>query len=299
MSGHQVYVYGVIAPSTLIELADDYPPAAGYAEIAAIHPSIGGEAAGSAYVLARLGIRTRLAGSRLGADDESGRVVDRLSAAGVDCAAIRRVGDGPPAREVVISSGDTRTVFGTYGRFLSDRPWDAANEADVRSAQIVCLDPFFEQASEQVARWCRDSGTPYVTVDVAPDSEIAAHAAVLIISEEFAGRALGTDPRDVLTAYTARGDGRVILTQGSGRVLSATGGEAPVEQATFPVEVRDTTGAGDGFRAGIIYGMLSGLDAAQTIRTASAVAAMVCRRAPGVLGSPTEAELQAFLAAHG
>jgi sugar/nucleoside kinase (ribokinase family) len=62
------------------------------------------------------------------------------------------------------------------------------------------------------------------------------------------------------------------------------------------VHVRDTTGAGDSFRAGIIYGMLNGQEDEELIRTGAAVAALVCERFPGVLNSPTEGELSEFLA---
>ncbi len=294
---HDVYAYGMIAPSTLLELADEFPAPAGYAEIAAVHPSIGGEAAAGAYVLARLGIATKLAGNRLGRDPESDRVIDVLSSAGVDCSAIPRVGDHASATEVVVAAGDSRTIFGTYRQFLVDRAWDGAAKADVTSSRIVCLDPFFGEDSIQVARWCTGSGIPYVTVDVSPDSEVARHADVLIISEEYAIRTIGSKPYEVLDAFTAQCRGLVIYTQGGGRVLAGRSDEDPREYAIFAVDVQDTTGAGDSFRAGIIYGMLRGFDTERMIRTASAVAALVCQGVPGVLHSPTEAELEAFLAA--
>ena len=292
---HDVYAYGVIAPSTLLELDDDFPQPAGYAELIEAHPSIGGEAAGTAYVLARLGIRTKLSGNRLGLDQHSGRVIDVLAGAGVDCDAIRRVGDRPSVSEVVVASGDSRTIFGSYRQLLSDRAWDGASRADVRSSRIVCLDPFFYDESLQVVRWCTESEIPYVTVDAPPDSEAARHAAVLIISEEFALRTVATDPDVVLETFTATCQGLVILTQGSNKILSGRYDEEPQEHATIAADVRDTTGAGDSFRAGIIYGLLRGLDTGHLIRTASAVAAYVCEGIPGVLQSPTEAELERFL----
>ncbi len=294
---HEVYAYGMVAPSTLIELSDDYPPPAGYAEIAAVHPSIGGEAASTAHVLGRLGVRTKLAGTQLGRDEESARVVEVLSSAGVDCTALRRESDRGPVTEVVIASGDTRTVFGTYRQFIANRAWDRAAEADVRAADLVCLDPFFAEESLQVVRWCAESATPYVAVDASPDSAVAHHADVLIISEEFATRSVGTNPPEVLAAFTAQCRGLVIMTQGGGSVLAGGRDRQPLEYPSFSVDVRDTTGAGDSFRAGIIYGMLRGLDVARMIRTASAVAALVCQRAPGVLNSPTEVEVERFLAA--
>ena len=128
---HDVYAYGVIAPSTLIELGDDYPPAGGYAEIAAVHPSIGGEAAGGAYVLARLGVATKLNGNRLGADDMSARTLELLSAAGVDCSAIRLERDIASVTEFVLAGGEARTVLGTYRRLLAEQAWSDPSREDV------------------------------------------------------------------------------------------------------------------------------------------------------------------------
>ena len=89
----------------------------GDAEIENIRRSFGGEAAGGAYVLARLGIPTKLMGSELGDDDSSRWVVEELSAAGVDCSDISAVGRG--AAEIVISSPNERTIFATYRRITS------------------------------------------------------------------------------------------------------------------------------------------------------------------------------------
>ncbi|HSF84212.1 MAG TPA: carbohydrate kinase family protein [Acidimicrobiia bacterium] len=296
---HDVYAYGMIAPSTLLELEDDYPPPAGYAELAEVHPSIGGEAAGTAIVLARLGVATKLTGVRLGRDEHSARTIDVLEAAGVDCSAIRTDGDRPPVTEIVVTSGESRTVFGTYRRFSTDRAWEAPSRADVERSRIVCVDPFFEGDSLQVVRWCEDGGVPYVTIDAPPTSEIARLAEVLIISEEFATRTIGGQPRDLLDAYTAQCRGLVVVTQGAKRFLSGRSGQPPQEHSTFSVPVRDTTGAGDSFRAGIIYGMLRGLDTLQLMQTATAVAALVCQRVPGVVNSPTEWELESFLERNG
>lgn len=293
-----VYAYGVIAPSTLLMLDDDYPPAGGYAEIAGLHRSFGGEAAGGAYVLARLGISTTLDGNWLGADEPSAHVIEMLSAAGVDCSAIRRDGDIQPVSEVVLSSGGTRTVLGTYKRLLADGAWNSPSEEDIRSSRIVCLDPFFGAESAQAAGWCVDADKPYVTIDVGPDSSIAQRAAVLIVSEEFAQGEFGPhEARELLAAYNERCDGLVILTRGGERLVFGRGGD-PHEATPYPVEALDTTGAGDSFRAGVIYAMLNGLDDERLVSTASAVAALVCQRFPGVLNSPSEAELSAFLDRH-
>lgn len=296
---HEVFAYGVIAASTLIQLADPYPPEAGYAEIAGTYPSIGGEAAGSALVLARLGVPTKLAGTRLGRDAESVRVVDTLTAAGVDCSDVARDGD-EPVYEVVVSTQRERTVLGTYGRMLAEAAWSPPSRSDIRASRIVCLDPFFGEASAQAARWCRESGIRYVTVDVVPDSPIARHAAAVIVSGEFAGRTFGPgDVRDLLARYCSACSGLVVLTGGADALLYGRSGAPPREATPFTVDVRDTTGAGDSFRAGLIHGMLREEEDDVVIRTASAVSALVCERVPGVVGSPRPQELEAFLGSRG
>lgn len=125
---------------------------------------------------------------------------------------------------------------------------------------------------------------------------MARHAEALVISEVFAGRTLSTlNPHEVVTTYVDHGSGLLLLTRGGGRLISASCDEPPREPDPFAVDVRDTTGAGDCFRAGIIYRLLRGDADDELVRTASAWAAIVCERVPGVLKSPTEAEPTEFL----
>lgn len=289
---HQVYSYGVIASSTLVELADDYPPPSGYAEIAAVRNSIGGEAASSAYVLARLGVPVKLAGNRLGTGSAARQI---LTTAGVDCSAITSE-DTDGVTEVVVSHGAGRTIFGTYRRLQREQSWEAPSETDIRSSRIVNLDPFFGDQSLAVARMCRQHGVPYVTVDAGADSEIARHASAVILSREYTTPVLGmSDPRRTLAAYTQECQGLVIVTCGGDGAWYGRGTEPATEHPAFGVEVRDSTGAGDAFRAGIVYGLLQGLAGPDLLPVASGVAALVCQTAPGVLQSPTAPELDAFL----
>jgi sugar/nucleoside kinase (ribokinase family) len=297
---HDVYAYGVVAQSTLCTLESRFPSRAGYAEIADVAEAgdtVGGEAAGGAYVLARLGISTKLDGTWLNAGEESRRIIRLLSSAGVDCHRISLVDECETLREFVFSDGETRTVFGNYGRVLSgDRAWNEPSADDIRASRIVCLDPFLGEQSARAADICVDAGVPYVTIDVVPGTEIGRRAEVLIVSSEYLSRTLGVvDRLEALAAYRQDCDGLVVLTDGASPVVFGYPGAEPRACAPFPVEVEDTTGAGDAFRAGIIYGMLKGLTGTELVETGCAVAGMVCERMPGFINSPTEAELQGFL----
>jgi sugar/nucleoside kinase (ribokinase family) len=290
---HEVYAYGVIAPSTLVETAGQYPDEGGYAEIVAVHPSIGGEAAAGAHVLARLGVPVKLAGNRLPPQGAAALAI--LETAGVDCSAVA-IDDQATVVEVIVATGLARTIFGTYEDLLRRRAWNPPSRQDIANARIVMLDPFFGEESAQAAQWCVDAGVPYVTVDLVPDLPIAEHAEAIVVSDEFARRALpGATPEAIMAAYTKRCTGLIVFTQGGADILFARRGSPPTRLAPFAVDIVDTTGAGDAFRAGIAHGLLHGYDDTRSIRTASAIAAIVCQQAPGVVGSPTATDLEIFL----
>jgi sugar/nucleoside kinase (ribokinase family) len=252
-------------------------------------------------VLARLGIAAKLDGNWLSAGEASRRIIRLLSGAGVDCSRISLVDDCETLREFVFSDGETRTVFGNYDRVLDgDRTWNEPSGDDIRASRIVCLDPFLGEESAQAAEICVEAGVPYVTIDVAPGTEIGRWAEVLIVSGEYLSRTLGeVDRKEALAAYTEDCRGLVMLTNGADPVVFGYPRAEPATFAPFSVDVEDTTGAGDAIRAGMIYGMLKGLDGWDLVRTGCAVAGMVCERMPGFLNSPTEAELLAFLNSRG
>jgi ribokinase len=63
----------------------------------------------------------------------------------------------------------------------------------------------------------------------------------------------------------------------------------------FTVEAVDTTGAGDVFHAGYIYGLLQKWDLERVIRFASALAAVKCLQMGGRKGIPHLDEAMRFL----
>ena len=70
-----------------------------------------------------------------------------------------------------------------------------------------------------------------------------------------------------------------------------------VETAGFKVPngCRDTTGAGDAFRVGLLYGLLTGESIETAAEMANAVAALKCRALGARTALPTVAELTELL----
>lgn len=64
----------------------------------------------------------------------------------------------------------------------------------------------------------------------------------------------------------------------------------------FNVDVVDTTGAGDVFHGGYIYGLLQKWDIRKVVRFASAFAALKCRKLGGRAGMPGLQEIEALMA---
>jgi sugar/nucleoside kinase (ribokinase family) len=62
-----------------------------------------------------------------------------------------------------------------------------------------------------------------------------------------------------------------------------------------PGGCRDTTGAGDAFHGGFLYGFLTGEDLETSLQFANAVAAMKCSALGARTALPTKSALQSFL----
>jgi sugar/nucleoside kinase (ribokinase family) len=139
-------------------------------------------------------------------------------------------------------------------------------------------------------------GIPYITIDCPSDRALAQNAAALIISGEYREREHPQDDLHTLFAeYLLRVKGLLIFTCGSHEVLFSRKGQDIQHFPAYKVNAIDTAGAGDAFRSGVIYGMLHGWSDLDTIRYASALAAIICTRFPGVLNCPTHEEVLEFI----
>jgi sugar/nucleoside kinase (ribokinase family) len=295
-----VYLYGMISPSSVYVLRKDFsfPRANTYAEIAETHLSIGGEAANSAIILAKLGLRTKLDGNWIHPRDAA-QVKGLLSRFDIDLSRLSVRDDGG-TQEVVIVDQRSRTVFGNYAAFhAGPRQWNDPQADDIRSADIVAIDPYFREQSRCAAELCVEHGKPYVTVDCRHDDYIAQNAASVVVSHELRDQAYpGSDMREVFRQYQEFCHGLTIFTFGSDELWWARPAGAIRTGRPYAIEPIDTTGAGDSFRAGIVYGIHRSWDDQKTIELASAVAACVCLSVPHTLNAPGLDGVLAFMDEH-
>jgi sugar/nucleoside kinase (ribokinase family) len=295
-----VYAYGVIASSELHLLKMPFPAPDGYAEIAETHFMTGGEALNSAIVLSRLGVRVQLDGNWLGDTPAGERLLATIRGYAIDTRRLKVKEGFAGVREIVFSDEHSRTVFGNYVELLSTtRKWNIPQKGDVARARIVCVDPPFEAESALVGAYAVELGVPFVSIDCPYDRALSSAAAAVILSGEFRNREYPqAELLELFAEYQQRAQGLVVFTVGDSTIFYGRRG-LPIRQfKPYPVQVIDSAGAGDSFRAGVIYGMLQKWSDDQVIQYAAAVAGLVCASFPGVLNSPTHAQVMQFIEEH-
>jgi sugar/nucleoside kinase (ribokinase family) len=284
----KVYLYGMISMSTVYVLDDDFvfPRPNEYAEIGKSVSSIGGEAANSAIMLSKLGIKTKLDGNWL-SEENADKIRNILKPFNIDTTRLKtRQNYG--TEEIVITDKNSRTVFGNYASFhRGEKQWNTPQETDIQNAAFVSLDPYFKNESLLAAELCVENQKPYVTLDCKYDDFLARNAEAVIISHELRDQAYkDKNMRDIFKNYQTYCRGLVIFTFGSDELWYGRKEENINRFKPYIIKPVDTTGAGDSFRAGVIYGLMKSWDDRSIVEFASAVSACVCLTSPHTLNAP-------------
>ncbi len=259
----------------------------------------GGQVATAMVGLARLGMRTRYIG-QVGDDDEGRLQVASLRDEGVETALVQTI---PGAKSqvafiIVDQESGERTIIWDRDERLQVDPTAVTREM-IQCARVLHLDGHEVRASIRAAELAREAGMP-VVIDVDnlyPGIEgLLPMVTFLIASAKFPSRVTGeaglTDA--LLSMQRQFGNPMVAVTLGSEGVVALCDGKW-LKSPAFQVACRDTTGAGDAFRAGFIYGLLQNFSLEETLRVANAVAGLNCTGLGGRGGLPTREKLDQFL----
>lgn len=261
----------------------------------------GGQAATTMTALQRLGLKTAYAG-RFGSDVEGQFGFASLKSEGVNTefAEVIEGARNQVAFIIVDSRSGERTIIWDRDERLSYRAHEAPIKLPARG-RVLHLDAHDPPACARMARAARAEGA-IVTADI--DNmyegfpELLPLIDVLIGSREFPHRLTGIpDQRAALVEVKSRyGCGIVGLTKGKeGAVLYCDGQFIESRAFAVPGGCRDTTGSGDAFHGGFLYGLLSGKDVETSLKFANAVAALKCRELGARTALPNEQTLTEFL----
>jgi sulfofructose kinase len=150
----------------------------------------------------------------------------------------------------------------------------------IESARVLHVDGHDTAAASLAASWARAASVPVVADldDIYPGIEdLVANIDYLIVSEDFSCRLMGeSNLESALRRMQSRYGCRLsAATLGENGVL-AWDGKQLIHRAAYRVPVVDTTGAGDIFRAGFIYGLLRDWPLDRQLDFSCAAAAMNC-----------------------
>ena len=275
-----------------------YPPEDVKSELTSLEMQCGGPASSALVTLSRLGIRTSFLGSI--SDDFFGReILKGLETEGVDFSCLTiRPGCTSQFAFIAISPAGRRTIF--WHRGTAPPPgMKEVNLALFPHAKVLHVDGLMMEASLEAARQAKRLGWK-VVMDGGTlregSLELIAMVDVLIASEGFAAPIAGKDasPEEKIECLRRSCPGTVVITLGSrGSVGSEKRGL--FFQKPFPVDAVDTTGAGDVYHGGYIYGLLQGWGMDECMAFASATAAMKCRHVGARRGIPNLEEVLRFM----
>ncbi len=258
----------------------------------------GGPVATALVTLARLGVSTRFVG-RVGDDPEGMFIREEFRKEGVDVSRLM-LEPNVFSRAVLVLVDQTTGERCFTSRRETNTPLALSDldRQEIASAKVLHLDNA-DEASVQAAKWAKAAGVT-VVLDGTWHSEVLTKSLlplvdVPIVSEAFAqGWMPGASPEAIVQRLCEFGARIAVVTLGE-RGCVAKWEAGLLTFPAFPVDVVDTTGAGDAFHGGFIYGVLQDWSVEEIVRFASAVASLNCCQLGGRTGLPTVEEVHQFL----
>jgi sugar/nucleoside kinase (ribokinase family) len=292
--------FGTNAVDYLI-IVPEYPAFNSKIELKDYIQAAGGEIATTMVGLRRLGAKTLYAG-RFGDDKDGDFGLQSLRDENVNTDYTEQIRNARTQVGFIIIDERTgeRTVIWERDRKLayteSDAPTDAAEKG-----KILHFTPHDARACLEMARAAKSAGA-IVSIDIdnifEGIEEVLPLVDVFVSSAEFPERLVGiSDKKTALREIKNRyGCAVVGMTLGeTGSLLFCENEFIRTDGFEVPGGCKDTTGAGDSFRVGLLHGILQGESIEEAARMANAVAALKCRAIGARTSLPDKEELSDLL----
>lgn len=266
---------GLNATDTLISLPR-HPVPGSKVEFSSTNVLPGGQVASAVVACQHWGMRTRYVG-KLG-DDEAA-IVHRAEFArtGVETQIITVPGCASQRAFILVDDSGERTVLWQRDNRLALQPEDLDRDW-IANARALHVDGYDTAAATVAASWARAAGIPVIADldELYPGVEaLLENIDYLIVSRDIPGRLLGEHDLQKSLPVLQRRFGCLLTaaTLGHDGVLAWDRKEFHYASA-FRIAAVDTTGAGDIFHAGFIYGLLQGWPLQRQLDFACATAAL-------------------------
>ena len=219
----------------------------------------GGGAANIAYARALMGARPKLMGT-VGRDFEEYR--SRLAGIGVDCSTIREIPQLFTASFFVNTDLDNNQIASFYGGAMNHARDFKLTDVYSGTPDLVVISPNDPVAMMNIAQECRERGIRFVydPSQQVPRLEGAALRAgmegaylmtVNAYEAELICEKTGMSPEDLRKEIDI-----LVITRGKHGSEIYLNGDVLHVEAFPPNAIKDPTGGGDGYRAGLLTGLM-------------------------------------------
>jgi len=268
---------GLNATDTLIPVPH-FPESGSKVEVHSANTLLGGQVATAMAACRQWGLRTRYVG-KLGEDHAAALHRAEFQRLGVEAHLFTAPGCPSQQAFILVDPSGERTVLWKRDARLTLLPEELDREW-ILNARVLHLDGHDTAAATQAAQWARAAGIPVVADldDLYPGYEaLLPNIDFLITSRDIPARLTKEQNLRLSLPQVARRYGcrLTAATLGNEGVL-AWDGERLHYVSAYRVEPVDTTGAGDIFHAGFIYGLLQGWPLQRQLEFACAAAALNC-----------------------
>jgi sugar/nucleoside kinase (ribokinase family) len=268
---------GLNATDTILQLSE-FPECGSKVEYETERVMPGGQVATTVVACQTWGLSTRYVG-KLGDDDAARLHAREFERTGVEGQLIHVAGAASARSLILVDRRGERTVLCRRDERVTLRPEELKREWIV-NARALHVDGHDTAAATLAAGWARAAGVPVVADldEIYPGVDaLIEKIDYLVVSRDFPGRLTGesnlkTALREIQTRY---GCLLTAATLGPDGVLAWDGDRFHYAPA-YRVPVVDTTGAGDIFHAGFLYGFMQGWDLERQLDFSCAAAALNC-----------------------
>ncbi|KAJ4459188.1 putative carbohydrate kinase family protein [Paratrimastix pyriformis] len=262
----------------------------------------GGSAANVACDARCFGMRTAFIG-KVGVDGNGGACLNELSSRGVDISSVVRTPEDTTAVSVVLLTpyGADRSILAYKGTTNLLTPADVNVDICRRTRCLAWTSLSSPKALEALLLAVETAKTAGALISSAPSmAVIRQYPAIFgtLLTKSDVVSLNDDELKEFTKAQTVLGGIKHLLGMGL-KLVSVTMGEKGslitdgriiVETGVYPVQVKDTTGAGDAFATGLICGYLERLPLPEIAKRATALAAMEVQVTGVRLGLPTNRE---------
>jgi sugar/nucleoside kinase (ribokinase family) len=290
-----ILVFGTICVDRVRKLPR-MPDIGGYVEVESEDLLLGGEAANTANALRLWGAEVVLAGNGLGAGGDGDFLRGAITAQDLPLVTSHIIAEGiTPVCDVFVTRDGERTMIGSG--FSAMEATVDPSKLPFEAGQWFTAEPNMRNAAREAVRLAHSAGMKTYTMDFVEEDDPIYPGAYWQCSTDWAGvRGNIAENLAWVRRWVERFGCFTILTDGARGFIAGSPDLAVRHYPGFPVEkVVDATGAGDLFRAGMLFGLDRSWPVERCLRFASVAGALACGSFGATVDVPSLAEIEALL----